>query len=407
MRATQLRRGIPSVALFLQGVRHYERELLRGISDFANLHGPWRFFRNVSYLSGDELDAAKLVRLWNPDALIVRESSPHRYDEILDGRRPIIYSPTTERREGMPNIVVHDAAVGALAADHLHESGFRHFAYCGVDAFFWSRLRGAGYCDRLSEYGHEVAVFASASGREFFGWEPCHQRLLDWLLTLPKPVAIFCCTDDFTLLVQEACETAGLRNPDDAALLGVGNDESICDLARVSQSSVRLNIRRGGYDAAHHLAELLHSPGSRRRKHQDIVIEPLGIAARESSDAALTHDPEVAKAISHIRNQINSPTDVEDVVREVNLSRRRLYDRFSEATGKSISAYIRDRRLEHFARQLLETNRTVSEIAYSMGYDSDSNVARLFKKHFGMTPVAYRRKHATVRGDGHGSASCV
>jgi len=405
MRVTCHRKGIPSVALFLQGVRHYERELLRGISDFANLHGPWRFFRNVSYLSGEELDAAKLVRLWKPDAMIVRESSPHRYDKILDGPQPIIYSPTTERREGMPNIVVHDSAVGVLAADHLHESGFRHFAYCGVDAFFWSRLRGAGFRDRLNEYGHEVEVFTSGSGLEFFGWEPTHRRLLDWLLMLPKPVAVFCCTDDFTLLVQEACESAGLRNPDDVALLGVGNDESICDLARVSQSSVRLNIRRGGYDAARHLDELLHSPRGRRTQPQDIVIETLGVAARQSTDAAETHDPEVAKAISFIRNQINSPTEVEDVVREVNLSRRRLYDRFRDATGKSIFSYIRDRRLEHFARQLLETSHTISEIAYSMGYESDNNVARLFKKHFGMTPVAYRRKHATARNNGNDFAT--
>ena len=392
------RKVIPSVALFLQGVRHYERELLRGISDYANLHGPWRFYRNVSYLSGEEMGAAELVRLWRPDAIIARESSPHRFDEILDGTLPTVYSPTTERREGMPNIVVHDTAAGGLAADHLVESGFRHFAYCGVNAFFWSRLRGGGFAARLEGHGHEARIFASDSGREFFVWNPGHRRLLEWLRLLPKPVGIFCCTDDFTQLVQEACMAAGLGIPDDVALIGVGNDESICELARVSQSSVRLNIRRGGYDAARHLAGLLHDRQARRRKVEDIVIEPLGVVARPSSDAAETHDTEVAKAISFIRDQVNFPTEVDDVVREVNLSRRRLYDRFREATGKSISAYIRDRRLEHFARQLLETNLTVSGIAYAMGYESDTNVARLFKKHFGTTPVAYRRKHAGAGG---------
>jgi LacI family transcriptional regulator len=387
------RKPIPSVALFLQGVRHYERELLRGISDYANLHGPWQFFRSVPYLAGGEKDATELVRLWKPDAIIARESSPHQYDEILDGRLPTIYSPTTERREGMPNIVVNDRAVGKLAADHLIESGFRHFAYCGVDAFFWSRLRGEGYSSRLAGHGYGARVFASDNGKEFFGWNPAHRKLLDWLGSLPKPVGVFCCTDDFTLLVQEACMGAGLRIPDDVALIGVGNDKSICELARVSQSSVSLNIRRGGYDAARHLAGLLHDRQARRRRPVDIVIEPLGVVARPSTDAAETHDPEVARAISFIREQVNFPIDVDDVVRVVALSRRRLYDRFREATGKSISACIRDRRLGHFARQLLETNLTISEIAYAMGYESDTNVARLFKKHFGITPVAYRRKH--------------
>ncbi len=391
------RSEIPSIALFIQGVRHYERELLRGISVYANLHGPWRFYRSVSYLSDDELEPVELIRRWQPDAMIVRESSPHRFDAILHDGMPMIYSPTTERLNGIPNIVVNDRAVGVIAADHLREAGLRHFAYCGVDTFFWSRLRGEGFTGRLAECGQPSSVFESMEGTEYFGWNAIHHRLLDWLAELPKPVGIFCCTDDFTLLVQEACELAGLGIPDDVALIGVGNDESICELARVSHSSVRLNIRRGGYDAAAHLAELMGSR-NRRKKPVDIVIEPLGVAARQSTDAAETQDHEVAKAISFIRDRINFPTDVDDVVREVNLSRRRLYDRFREATGKNIFAFIRDRRLEHFARQLLETNRTVSEIAYAMGYESDTNVARLFKKHFGMTPVTYRRKHASSGG---------
>ncbi len=392
------RKSIPTVALFLQGVRHYERELLRGISDFANLHGPWQFHRHVPYLSGEDIDAAGLVRLWRPDAIIARESSPHRFDDILDGRVPTIYSPTTERRIGLPNIVVDDLAVGHMAADHLHEAGFRHFGYCGVNTFFWSRSRGRGFATRLAGHGHDAWVFDSDDGREFFGWNARHQRMLDWLKHLPKPAGVFCCTDDFTLLVQEACTRAGLRVPDDVALIGVGNDESICELARVSLTSVRLNIRRGGYDAARHLAAMLGGRKSGRPASSDIIIEPLAVEARPSTDAAETHDHEVAKAIAFIRDHVNSPIEVDDVVRQVNVSRRRLYDRFRDATGKSISAYIRDRRLDHFARQLLETNLTVSEIAYSMGEEADTNVARMFKKQFGTTPVAYRRKHTSRNG---------
>lgn len=386
---------VPRIALFLQGVRHYERELLRGISDYANLHGPWQFYRNVSYLAAEEADPAELIRRWQPDALIVRESSPHRYDEILATGLPTVYSPTTERRSGSPNIVVNDREVGQMAADHLHEAGFRHFGFCGVNAFFWSRLRGEGFGQCIASHGYEAHIFDSADGREFFSWDDRHRLLLDWLAELPKPIGLFCCTDDFTLLVQEACTTAGLRVPDDVALIGVGDDESICELARVSQSSVRLNIRRGGYDAARCLAGRLKGEDA---VSTDILIQPLGVTARPSTDAAETRDPEVARAISFIRERVNTLIEVDDVVAQVGLSRRRLYDRFRESTGKSIFAYIRDRRLENFARLLLETNLTVSEIAYAMGYDSDTNVARLFKKHFGMTPVAYRRRHAGKYG---------
>ena len=188
----------------------------------------------------------------------------------------------------------------------------------------------------------------------------------------------------------------GRSIPDDIAILGVGNDVSVCELATTPISSIRLNIKRAGYDAAHYLAGCLKKrTGKRRAIVANIIIEPMGVVARRSTDPTETRDNEIAKAISFITEHINQPIEVSDVVGIVSLSRRGLYDRFRAATGKAISSYIRQRRLEHFSKLLLETNLTIAEIAYSMGYDSGANVARLFKKHYGITPLAYRRKHTT------------
>ncbi len=384
---------IPSVALFIQGVRHYERELLRGIADYAKLHGPWQFYRNVPYLFGQMADPKTLLRQWRPDALVIRESSPHRYDDLLGTSLPVIYSPTTECSTKVPNIVVNDLVAGQLAAEHLHQAGLRHFAYCGVQTFFWSRLRGDGFAVRIRSLGGELSRFETTEGREFFGWDKSHQIFSTWLKQLPKPVGIFCCTDDFALLVQEACLAADLRIPDEVALIGVGNDESICDLAQVSISSVQLNIRRGGYDAARYLAGRFEAGQNYRQVPRDVVIEPTSVVARPSTDAAQSRDPEVGKAIAYIRKHLQRKLNVEDVVHQVSVSRRRLYDRFKAVTGMSLFSYIQDRRLEAFARMLLETERTVAEIAYAMGEHSETNVARLFKTRYGMTPVAYREKH--------------
>jgi len=177
------------------------------------------------------------------------------------------------------------------------------------------------------------------------------------------------------------------------ALIGVGNDESICDLAQVSISSVQLNIRRGGYDAARYLASRIGSRRKHRPPYPNIMIEPTGVRARPSTDAAQSRDPEEAKAIALIRSQIDTRLRVEDVVQAVSLSRRRLYDRFKQMTGVSLYSYIQQQRLERFARLLLESDLTVAEIAYAMGESSDKNVARQFKVKFGMTPLAYRRTH--------------
>lgn len=121
------------------------------------------------------------------------------------------------------------------------------------------------------------------------------------------------------------------------------------------------------------------------------------MVARPSTDAAEGRDKEVAKAISFIRRNVDSKLSVDDVVSKVNLSRRRFYDRFKEMTGMSIHTYVQERRLEKFALRLLETDLTVSEIAYSMGEGTDKNIARQFKACYGTTPVAYRRKHRSTR----------
>lgn len=378
----------------MQGERHYERELLGGISDYLKSHGAWQFYRNMPYLFGRDANPVDLVRRWQPDALIIRESSPKRYDELLKTALPIIYSPTTECSERVTNIVVNDLEVGRIAADHLYQNGLRHFAFCGVRSFFWSRLRGDGFARRVNELGGRFQGMETEKGREFFSWDSRHPQFASWLKSLPKPVGIFCCTDDFSLLVQEACINAGLRIPEEVALIGVGNDASICDLVQVPLSSVKLNIRRGGYDAAGYLASAME--GARRQAGScgQIVIEPFGVMTRASTDAAQSQDPEVGKAISFIRKNLTVKLTVDDIVAQVGLSRRSLYDRFRRVTGECISAYIRARRLEKFADMLVHTELTVSEIAYAMGENSTTNVARQFKAGSGQTPAAYRRKHS-------------
>lgn len=386
----------PKIALLMQGVRNYERDMLSGIANYANLHGPWQFYRNVSYLDEKPVAPEKLIRSWAPDAMIIRESAPYYFDAILDSDLPIIYSPTTEIREHVSNVVVDDEEVGKAAAQHLYENGFRNFAFCGINKlFFWSRLRCQGFCEHLKSIGHEAQVFDSHKGEEFLSWNKRFSTLKDWLAQLPNHTGIMVCTDDFALLVQEACIAIGRSIPDEFAIIGVGNDESVCELATTPISSVRLNTKRAGYDAAKYLADCLKGSTDYKRAKRNIVISPLGIAARRSTDPKETQDPQVAKAISYIFEKINQPIEVADVVDQVHLSRRSLYNRFQTATGYSISNYIRNRRLEHFSKLLLETNLTVSEISYSMGFESDANVSRLFKKHYGLTPLAYRRKHAT------------
>ncbi len=386
----------PRVALLMQGTRSYERGLLKGIANYSNLHGPWQFHRNIPYLPNNEDLPGEIIRLWNPDALIIRESSPHIYDELLELDLPIVYFPTTVPRPGVCNVVVDDYTVGQLAARHLYENGLRNFAFCGMnELFFWSERRCKGFCQEIENRGCSVSIFESPEGGEFLNWKKDFTTLQNWLAELPDKTGVLVCTDDFSLLVQEACIAAGRSIPDEIALIGVGNDEAVCELATTPLSSIKLNTERAGYDALNYISkQLKHEKGHRKSTTQDITVSPLEVVSRKSSDAAETRDTVVSETISYIKQNVNFAIGVEDVVAKVKLSRRALYNRFKAETGQTIYSFIRNQRLDHFTRILLETNLTISEIAYSMGYESDTNVARLFKKAKGLTPAAYRRRFA-------------
>jgi LacI family transcriptional regulator len=377
------------IALLIQGSRNYERGVLKGIADYSNQFGPWQFYRQVPPISGGEQLSVEHIRHWEPDAMIIRES-PYS-EQFMDLGIPTIYSPATAYRPGVPNIYVDDHAVGRMAARHLYECGLRRFAYCGLDdLFFWSKTRCEAFTETIEGYGLTVERYHRPHGHEPLNWNRDFSLLREWLADLPTPIGLMVCNDDFSLFVLEACKVAQRRVPEDIAIIGVGNDEAVCELTTTPLSSIELNTIRGGYDCAAHLAEILDTG----TEPQDTIIPPIHVVQRRSTDVVAASDPQVAEAIAFIRSSVNSPISVDDVVASVAISRRSLYNRFRTETGQSIYEYVRRVRLELFTKMLLDTNLNISEIAYSMGYDSDTNVSRFFRQVKGMTPLAYRKKYS-------------
>jgi len=382
---------IPRVGILMQANRSYERGLLRGIAQYARLHGPWQFYRQLPQLSGGMKPLQSELKHWKPDGIIIREGSG--VSSVMLKRTPCIYAPATEMAEALPNIVVNDFAVGQMAATHLLECGFKHFAYCGMDSrYFWSRHRREGFVSALAKAGFTPSTHRR-KGKGPIHWDHDLKALSNWIKDLPTPLGMMVCNDDFTLLATEACKTAKREVPEDIALLGVGNDEAICDLATVSLSSIKLGTEQAGYRAAELLDNLMHN---RKQKTDNIIVEPLNVVSRHSTDVLDLSDSYVATAIRFIRNHASRPISVDDVIKIVPLSRRTLYDRFKKATGTSIYEYIKRTRLEAFTRLLLETNLTISEISNSMHFPDEKNVSRYFRKIKGATPIAYRRKHSTI-----------
>ena len=378
----------PKVALLIDAARSYERGMILGISRYSELHGPWQFFRRTPPVSGGKNISISALREWEPDGIIIRQQE--NIEKVLELGLPTVVSPYKDYFKGYPNVLTDDREIGRICAEHLIQCGLRNFSYCGMDRmFFWSRDRKEGFCNTVSAAGFEAACYAPKLSGTRFTWSREKPHIVKWLSSLETPTGLMVCNDDFCLCVMEACRQLGFKIPDDVAIVSVGNDEMICELAFPPLSSVSFNTTRGGYEMAESLAaQLAGGKGG-----PDIVIRPDRVVPRQSSDVLAVEDPEVAKAVRFIRQNARRAIQVDDVVEATALSRRALYDSFSRAMGRSIYDYIRTIRTAHAAKMLTETSMTITEVAYACDFPDEKNFARFFRKTMNTSPLQYRKSH--------------
>lgn len=375
----------PRVALLIDISRVVERDIIRGVLKYSRLHGPWIFFRKKPVVSGSQNVTLQDLKDWKVDGIICRENEESLHGTKL--RIPLIIMPNTKPSDTYPNIVSNDIAIGAMAAEHLMDCGFRNFAFYGIGNSCWSAGRQRGFTARLAENGFNVHVHVEL--------EKCLQTrtqilLKNWLSHLPKPLGLMICNDECCVDCFEACKMAGLNIPENVAVIGVDDDELVCDFTHPPLSSIALNAEQAGYRAAEFLAEKI---SDRQFKIPDIAIEPLHVFVRQSTNMLATEDQTVAKALTFIRNNANNNIKVKDVMKVVSVSRRVLYHRFKRVLGRSVHSEIRHVQMKSVARMLTETDLTIGEIARKIGYQEAKNLSRVFKHEEGITPLAYRKKH--------------
>jgi LacI family transcriptional regulator len=385
--------AIPKIIVLLDPSRGYERDLLRGIWQYANLKGPWIFVRKSPYyqrFSGLRSDNPRELAACQANGII-----SHFCPNIARIARlglPMVVVPGMENLAGMVNLVNDDQAIGRLAADHLHEMGLRQFAYVGFDRLHWSLTRRDGFCARLAALGHraECHLVPFHPTRALAGQRA--RDLVRWLRRLPKPVGLMAANDEFALSISDLCRIHKLQVPDQVALVGVDNDEVICELSNPPLTSVAVSAQRAGFEAAALLDRMMRG----RRAERVVMARPSHVVRRQSTDVTAVADAEVAGALRFIRDNARRVIQVADVARAVSLSRRTLADRFRQHLGRTIGDEINRRRVEEITRLLATTSRSVAQIAEDIGYFSDRHIARYFRRQTGLTPRAYRQRHGTT-----------
>jgi LacI family transcriptional regulator len=218
-------------------------------------------------------------------------------------------------------------------------------------------------------------------------WDLLQAGLKQWLAGLPKPVGIMACNDSRGRHLLEACRQLGLRVPDDVAVIGVDNDDLMCELAIPPLSSVAQDAEGVGYQAAGLLDQLMRG---RRRRPTHLVVPPTCLVERESTDLVATDDPLVSGALRFIREHATEGIGVADVVRHLDVSRSTVEKRLKRHLGRTAHDEIQRVRLEAARRLLATTDLPLHVVAQRAGYSTVQYMCAVFKRELGHPPGQLR-----------------
>lgn len=373
---------VPRVAVFVETSRAFGRNFIKGITKYSRIHGPWIFYTEPRNLN----ISTKNLKNIEVDGIIMRNSP--LADNLLKKGIPLVavlhYS---SEKKGIPIVKTDGKKIATAAIEHFLGLGYSNFGFCGFVEFEWSNERLHYFREISQQIGCEVHHYSGIVSNEYSDWKNEQKKIVSWLKGLPKPIGIIACNDDRGHHVLQACKLAELRVPEDVAVLGVDNDELICEMSDPPLSSIALNTESAGFETAEMLDRLMH----KKRIHQlDIQVQPTHIVARQSTDIFAVNDQEVIKSLKFIYANLSRKINVNDIVKITTLSRRSLECRFKKYLGRTIMEEVRRKRAETLTKYLVETELSISEICRSLDYSDISHISRYFKKEKGIGLRSFR-----------------
>jgi LacI family transcriptional regulator len=384
------------VAVIVETSRQLGRELLRGIIQYQSEVAHWSIgFQPHSY--GDAPPA--WLERWEGDGILARIVDEQMAEAVLAKRLPVVDLRAAIPELGVPHIEIANDEIVRLAVDHLWDCGFRMLGFCGLRAGQnrWMDDRRQLFERAAAERGAPCHVRLGVRGQDrHASLRDERAGFMQWLAKLPMPIGIMAANDDHGQQLLDACQVMQIRVPDQVAVIGVDNDEFLCNLSHPPLSSIEINLHGAGYQAAATLNRLMSGQTVR---DPTIRCLPRRVAPRASTDIRMFGDPDFEAALSYIRQNACQGIDVGDVVRRLSVSRRVLERRFQALLGRSPNSEIVRVRLERAKELLAETQLPISEIAQRVGFASASYLCHVFRAQLGTSLGEFR---GTARKAGGG-----
>ena len=378
------------VLVLIDSTTEFSRRFLTGLIQYANENGPWTFYRLPSYYKAlyGESGIVERIKEWKIEAVIAQWE--YEGVDFLDQLDIPVFLQSYRNISGRFSKISGDyIGAGVMAAQFFAKRHFKNFAFYGNKNFFWSKARAEGYRREVERIRGNYYYFESEL-LDSMQWSREHVELDNWLQGLPKPVALFACDDNFALQVSEMCKVNNINIPDELSLLGVDNDELICNLSHPTISSIITDDENGGYQTGKMLQNLILN---KNNIPFNINIDPVRIELRQSTEKYNISDSYVKTVLDYIHENIRLNISIDELTAIVPLSRRNLEKKFREATGTSVHQFILDKKVDLISTELLTTDKDLLDIAIETGFNDVRNVYRIFKKYTGYTPVSFRKKY--------------
>lgn len=368
----------------------YDRKIICGISEFMRRSKSEWSLRIAGTFDGQDAKACAydcdgIIAKLN-DERVTRHLKHLAVPIVGIGGRDEFYKSTPR----IARVCGDDNAVARMGAKYLLGLGFRRFAFfneAAAQSKAWASERAAAFAGVVQEAGFACNIFSSKCDPAK-QWREYQCELHAWLGTLGTPTAIMACSDRRARHVLQACRTSGLRVPDDIAVLGVGDDDLMCELTRPPLSSVRQGDFRMGVQSATLLERMMKARVFSRQLH----IQPEEVVVRQSTDITTVADPDVAAALAFIRRHGCDRIRVRDVLEMSNMSRTTLDGKLRGLIGRTIHAEIRRVQLQTAQRLLVTTNLSIKTISRRSGFSTVQFFSSVIRKATGLPPSEFRRR---------------
>ena len=387
--------------IVLLALGSYQHDTHRGVARFAREHG-WHLVAEMAY--GGEIPQG-----WEGDGILTALTEREELTRfVMSAGVPVVDLNMVRADLPLPRVVGDHEAIGRLAAMHLIERGFEHFAWYAVHENRTALERRTGFLKTLNDEGLNLSqcknlIWAEGKQHGTLVADKDWTERRDWLIRAlkpsPKPLAVFAYNDYQASHIINACLHAGISIPEEVAVVGVDNDELACDCLPVPLSSVKHDLEGRGYLGAKLLAERMKNPDA--PIPEAVRVGPSGVVTRKSSDILALPDTQVAKALRYIWDHFHRPLNISEVVDATDISRRTLEKAFSKHLSRSILDEIQRIRLQRVKELLTHSDLSMKKIAHQAGFASPQYLHQVFRQHMGTTPGEYREQHGSeVKAEG-------